>query len=128
MKLLLDTHILLWFQAGDPVLPKAAEQAIRSEANEAYVSMVSFWEIGLKHSIGKLPLRMPLDAFFDTITDAPFQILSLEQLHIVAASALPLHHRDPFDRMLIGQAKHEGMQLITVDAQFKSYDIPLIGL
>jgi PIN domain nuclease of toxin-antitoxin system len=59
MKLLLDTHILLWFQAGDPALPKAAEQAIRSEANEAYVSMVSFWEIGLKHSIGKLPLRMP---------------------------------------------------------------------
>jgi predicted nucleic acid-binding protein len=59
MKLLLDTHILLWFQAGEPALPKAAEQAIRSEANEAYVSMVSFWEIGLKHSIGKLPLRMP---------------------------------------------------------------------
>ncbi len=127
MKLLLDTHILLWFQAGDPALPKAAEQAIRSEANEAYVSMVSFWEIGLKHSIGKLPLRMTLDAFFNTITEASFQILALEQPHIVAASALPLHHRDPFDRMLIGQAKHEGMQLITVDAQFQAYDVPLIG-
>jgi PIN domain nuclease of toxin-antitoxin system len=127
MKLLLDTHILLWFQAGDPALPKAAEEAIRSEANEAYVSMVSFWEIGLKHSIGKLPLRMPLDAFFNTITEAPFQILAVEQPHIVEASALPLHHRDPFDRMLIGQAKHEAMQLITVDAQFQSYDVPLIG-
>lgn len=127
MKLLLDTHILLWFQAGDPALPKAAEEAIRSEANEAYVSMVSFWEIGLKHSIGKLPLRMPLDAFFNTITEAAFQILALEQPHIVEASALPLHHRDPFDRMLIGQAKHEGMQLITVDAQFQAYDVPLIG-
>lgn len=55
MKLLLDTLILLWFQAGDPALPQAAEEAIRSEANEAYVSMVSFWEIGLKHSIGKCP-------------------------------------------------------------------------
>ena len=127
MKLLLDTHILLWFQAGDPALPKEAEQAIRSEANDAYVSMVSFWEIGLKHSIGKLPLRMTLDAFFNTITEASFQILALEQPHIVAASALPLHHRDPFDRMLIGQAKHERMQLITVDAQFQAYDVPLIG-
>lgn len=128
MKVLLDTHVLLWFQAGDPALPKAAEQAIRSEANEAYVSMVSFWEIGLKHGIGKLPLRMPLDAFFNTITDAPFQVLPLERPHILAASALPLHHRDPFDRMLIAQAMHEGMQLITVDAQFRAYDVPLIGL
>jgi PIN domain nuclease of toxin-antitoxin system len=127
MKLLLDTHILLWFQAGDPALPKETEQAIRSEANEAYVSMVSFWEIGLKHSIGKLPLCMTLDAFFNTITEASFQILAVEQPHIVAASALPLHHRDPFDRMLIGQAKHEGMQLITLDAQFQAYDVPLIG-
>jgi PIN domain nuclease of toxin-antitoxin system len=128
MKLLLDTHILLWFQAGDPALPKAAEQAIRSETNEAYVSMVSFWEIGLKHSIGKLPLRMPLDAFFKTITDEPFQVVSLEKAHILAASALPLHHRDPFDRMLIAQAKQEGMHLVTVDTQFRRYDGPLIGL
>jgi PIN domain nuclease of toxin-antitoxin system len=128
MKLLLDTHILLWFQAGELALPKAAEQAIRSEANEAYVSMVSFWEIGLKHSIGKLPLRMPLDAFFNTITDAPFQVLPLSRSHILAASGLPLHHRDPFDRMLIAQAMHEGMQLITVDAQFRAYEVPLIGL
>ena len=128
MKVLLDTHILLGFQAGDPSLPKAAEQAIRSEANEAYVSMVSFWEIGLKYSIGKLPLRMPLDAFFNTITDAPFRLLPLERPHILAASALPLHHRDPFDRMLISQAKHEGMHLITVDAQFRMYEVPLIGL
>lgn len=128
MKLLLDTHVLLWFQAGDPALPQAAEQAIRSEANEAYVSMVSFWEIGLKHGIGKLPLGMPLDAFFQTITDAPFKVLPLERPHILGASALPLHHRDPFDRMIIAQARHEGMHLITVDAQFKAYDVPLIGL
>jgi len=128
MKLLLDTHVLLWFQAGDPALPQAAEQAIRSEANEAYVSMVSFWEIGLKHGLGKLPLRMPLDAFFNTITDAPFKVLPLERSHIVAASALPLHHRDPFDRMLIAQAKCEDMSMITVDAQYRLYDVPLIGL
>lgn len=128
MRLLLDTHDLLWFQAGDPALPQAAEQAIRSEANEAYVSMVSFWEIGLKHGIGKLPLGMPLDAFFQTITDAPFKVLPMKRPHILGASALPLHHRDPFDRMIIAQARHEGMHLITVDAQFKSYDVPLIGL
>ncbi len=128
MKLLLDTHVLLWFQAGDPALPQAAEKAIRSEANEAYVSIVSFWEFGLKHGIGKLPLSMPLDAFFQTITDAPFKVLQLERPHILGASALPLHHRDPFDRMIIAQAGYEGMHLITVDAQFKAYDVPLIGL
>ena len=127
MKLLIDTHILLWFQAGDAALPKAAEQAIRSEANEAFVSIVTFWEIGLKYSIGKLPLRIPLDAFFATITEAPFQILPLKSPHIVAASALPLHHRDPFDRMLIAQARYEGMHIITVDTQFKAYDVPLTG-
>ena len=98
------------------------------EANEAYVSMVSFWEIGLKHGLGKLPLRMPLDAFFDTIINAPFKVLPLERSHILVASALPLHHRDPFDRMIIAQARHEGMHLITVDAQFKAYDVPLIGI
>ncbi len=81
----------------------------------------------MKHSIGNLPLRMPLEAFFGTITDAPFHMLSLDGAHIVSASTLPLHHRDPFDRMLIGQAKHEGMQLITLDAQFQAYDVPLIG-
>jgi PIN domain nuclease of toxin-antitoxin system len=128
MRVLLDTHILLWGQAGDPALPKEAEKAIRSEGNEAWVSVVSFWEIGLKHSVGKLPLLMPLDAFFQTILDANFMVLPLDPGHIVAASTLPLHHRDPFDRMLIGQAKHEGMQLITVDAQFKAYNVPLIGL
>lgn len=128
MKLLLDTHVLLWFQASDPAMPKEAEDAIRSENNEAYVSIVSFWEIGLKYSIGKLPLRMPLEAFFTTITDAPFNVLPLERPHILASASLPLHHRDPFDRMLIAQAKHEGMHLVTVDAQFKAYNVPLIGM
>jgi PIN domain nuclease of toxin-antitoxin system len=109
-------------------LPKEAELAIRFEGNEAWVSVVFSWEIGLKHSIGKLPLLMPLDAFFQTILDANFMVLPLQLTHIVAASTLPLNHRDPFDRMLIGQAKHEGMHLITVDAQFKAYDVPLIGL
>jgi PIN domain nuclease of toxin-antitoxin system len=78
MRVLLDTHVLLWGQAGDPALPKEAEKAIRSEGNEAWVSVVSFWEIGLKHSIGKLPLLMPLDAFFQTIFDAHFMVLPLD--------------------------------------------------
>jgi len=128
MRVLLDTHILLWGQAGDPALPKEAERAIKAEGNEAWVSVVSFWEIGLKHSIGKLPLHIPLEAFFQTILDAHFMVLPLDPVHIVAASALPLHHRDPFDRMLIAQAMHEGMHLITVDAQFRAYDVPLISL
>jgi len=128
MKLLLDTHVLLWFQADDPALPGPIRTAIRSAANESFVSMVSLWEIGVKHGIGKLPLRMPLDAFFSTITDAPFRILGLEREHIVTASALPLDHRDLFDRMLIGQALQEGMSVVTVDQQFGKYTVPMIGL
>ena len=128
MRVLLDTHILLWGQAGDPAMPKEAERAIKAGGNEAWVSVVSFWEIGLKHSICKLPLHIPLEAFFQTILDAHVMVLPLDPAHIVAASVLPLHHRDPFDRMLIAQAMHEGMHLITVDAQFRAYDILLIGL
>ncbi len=128
MKLLLDTHVLLWFQAEDPALPKAIEAVIRSKSNDAYVSLISFWEIGLKHGIGKLPLHMPLDEFFTTITDAHFKVLPLERPHIVTAASLPLHHRDPFDRMLIAQAKYEGMTMVTVDPYFQAYEVPVVGL
>ncbi len=86
MKLLLDTHVLLWFQADHPALPSPIRSAIRSLPGRSYVSIVSLWEIGLKHGIGKLPLRMPLDDFFATITKARFQILPLQPSNIVAAS------------------------------------------
>lgn len=128
MKLLLDTHILLWFQAGDPALPKATEQAIRSEANEAYCehglllgdrSEAQHREASSSHAARCVLPDHHGCALPDT---------ALGKTAHSAASALPLHHRDPFDRMLIAQAKQEGMHLITVDAQFRAYDVPMIGL
>ncbi|MBK6543336.1 MAG: type II toxin-antitoxin system VapC family toxin [Flavobacteriales bacterium] len=108
MRVLLDTHILLWGQAGDPALPKEAERAIKAEGNEAWVSVVSFWEIGLKHSFGKLPLHIPLEAFFQTILDAHFMVLP-DPAHTLPHPSFRSTTAHPFDRMLIAQAMHEGM-------------------
>ena len=128
MRVLLDTHILLWYQASDKTLSRKARAAIESDDNDSVVIIVSFWEIGIKHSIGKLPLRMPLNDFFLTIQDAGFPLLGLQSEHILSVAVLPHHHRDPFDRMLIAQAKHEGMHLLSADPHFRSYDVPLADL
>jgi PIN domain nuclease of toxin-antitoxin system len=128
MRVLLDTHILLWYQAADKTLSPNARAVIESDDNDSVVSIVSFWEIGIKHSIGKLPLRMPLNDFFLTIQDAGFPLLGLQREHILSAAVLPHLHRDPFDRMLIAQAKQEGMHLLAADPHFKLYDVPLVDL
>lgn len=128
MKVLLDTHVLLWYQAWDKALTRKAREVIESTDNNSVVSMVSFWEIGIKHSLGKLPLRMSLADFFLTIQDAGFPLVGLQSDHILSAASLPHHHRDPFDRMLIAQAKYEGMHLLTADPHFKLYDVPLVDL
>jgi PIN domain nuclease of toxin-antitoxin system len=105
MRVLLDTHMLLWYHAADKDLPKYANAIIRSEENQCYVSIVSLWEISVKHSLGKLPLRVPLREFIALIHAAGFRSLELLSEHVITAATLPLHHRDPFDRMLIAQAK-----------------------
>lgn len=125
MKLLLDTHVLLWFQASDPRLTKATENVIRSVNNEAHVSIISFWEISVKHRLGKLPLQMALPRFFNTVLEAGFSVMPLRTDHIVVQASLPFHHRDPFDRMLIAQASHEGMHLLTADRQLDAYGVTL---
>ena len=127
MKVLLDTHVLLWFQANDPALPMKARKIIESKGNDCVVSIVSLWEISIKHSIGKLPLRMPLSAFFNTISAADLRTLPLLREHLLELPELPHHHRDPFDRILIAQANYEGMHILTADKHFKAYDVKLVG-
>lgn len=126
MKILLDTHILLWYHAGDNSLPAKADAAIRSRSNTCYISIISLWEISLKHSLGKLPLKVSLAEFISLIQLAGFRSLGLQHEHVLASSGLPFHHRDPFDRMLIAQAKHEKMHLLSVDPHFKQYDVDLL--
>ena len=122
MSLLLDTHILLWWLADSPRLSKKARKAIQ-DAETVWVSAVSAWEIALKRSRGLLEAPDNLEA---TLRARDMQALPLTIAHAAAAGKLPLHHRDPFDRMLIAQALVESLTLLTADPQQTAYDAPVI--
>jgi PIN domain nuclease of toxin-antitoxin system len=118
MRLLLDTHILLWWLANSPSLPQRARDLISDPANAVFVSAVSLWEIWLKHSLGKLIL--PPD-FQERLAGEAFENLPLLASHTRAVASLPWHHRDPFDRMLIAQASTTELTLISADEAVASY-------
>ena len=124
MRLLLDTHAFLWYITDDPRLSSVSAEAIQDEANEVFLSVVSVWEALAKHQLGKLPLPTPADDYLKSrreqhnIASLPFDEPSLAHL-----LRLPLHHRDPFDRMLICQALQHGLQVLTSDALFDKYPI-----
>jgi PIN domain nuclease of toxin-antitoxin system len=122
LNLLLDTHILLWWLADSPRLSKKARRAIE-ESGAVFVSAVSAWEIELKRARGLLRAPNNLEA---TLRARDLQTLSLTVPHAVAAGRLPLHHRDPFDRMLVAQASLESLTLLTVDKQQAAYGVPVI--
>jgi len=126
MNVLLDTHILLWFQGMDRRLSKEVRGNIEYGEHDYYVSQVSYWEIAIKVSIKKLTLDRDLRTTFQLVEDAGFRVLPLTNDHFLQVAMLPLHHRDPFDRMLIAQAKAEEMQLLTVDPHFALYEVPLL--
>jgi len=123
MNLLLDTHALLWWLSDDPTLSSAARDAIAEPGNPVYVSAVSIWEMRIKEAIGKLSL--PSD-FADVLTAQPFADLPMTAVHAHAVADLPMHHRDPFDRMLIAQAAVESLVVVTRDGAFESYGVELL--
>jgi PIN domain nuclease of toxin-antitoxin system len=125
MKLLLDTQALLWFVEGNAALSAAARAAIEDAANAKFVSHATAWEIAIKISLGKLKLAVPFEEFFPGVLLANgFEELALTFRHCQELLALPFHHRDPFDRMIVAQAKVEGMTIITIDPQFGAYGVP----
>jgi len=124
MRLLLDTHSLLWWLAGDAALSTTARAAIADSANEVFVSAASAWEIGTKHRIGKLPGVGPLVAAFPAaIADQGFQPLPITLRHGQLAGTLPGPHRDPFDRMLIAQSMLEDLVLVSNETVFEPYGV-----
>jgi len=127
MRLLVDTHVFLWFILDDPRIATTARPLLVSPDHERSISIASVWEVAIKYGLGKLQLVGGLPGFFREIEQANFDILDIAPGHIMDLATLPLHHRDPFDRMLIAQAKHEGMHLLTADPLFSAYDVPLIG-
>ncbi len=122
MRLLLDTHIFLWYVANDPRLAQAWRQAIRDSRNEVYLSVVSLWEAVIKYHTGSLPLpEAPVTYFPRQRRMHHILSLSIEEEDVSQVALLPLLHRDPFDRLLIGQAIQQGLTLVTVDASVQAY-------
>ena len=122
MKLLLDSHVLLWWEARDERLGKAVAGAIAT-ATEVFVSAASVWEVLIKRSLGKLELTGSLS---DAIEAAGFAHMAITARHAEEAAHLPLLHRDPFDRMLVAQARLEGCTLVTHDERLARYQVPVL--
>lgn len=124
MRLLLDTHILIWWLADDPALPAAAGAVIENRSSEVFVSAASIWEIGIKCALGRLDF--PMDRVDDVLADAGFTPLGIDVAHAVRAGALPPHHQDPFDRMLVAQAQHEGLTIVSADPKIRLYAVAVL--
>lgn len=122
MKLLLDTHVVLWWRTDSPRLGRDARNAIAS-ADVVWVSAVSGWEVAIKQALGKLRLR---GQFAALVAAGGLSELALSLRHADTLADLPLHHADPFDRMLIAQASVERLTVVTHDRQFERYDVPVL--
>lgn len=118
MKFLLDTHILLWWMQDSPELPPEARDLVRDPANTIFVSAVNLWEIRIKEAIGKI--RLPAN-FDEVLAKEEFETIALTADHVSELARLPLLHRDPFDRILIAQARATRITLLTADSEIASY-------
>ena len=120
---LLDTHPLLWELAGDERVPSWLREAIDRDASRFGVSDVCLWEVAIKRSVGKLKASADLP---QTITELGFARIAITRSQVWAVGDLPLHHRDPFDRLLIAQAQELALPLITGDAAMSAYGVPTL--
>ena len=121
MKFLLDTHALLWWLADDDQLGGAAGEAIADPANDILISMVSLWEIAVKVRIGKL--QADIEEIISAVQREGFTVLDVGMAHLVALAGLPMHHRDPFDHLLIAQAITEDATLMSEDRNAARYPV-----
>jgi len=123
VNLLLDTHVLLWWLDDHPALTTSCRSAMADGNNLVFVSAAVIWEIRIKQALGKL--KIP-SAFREILDQQSFNWLSITVEHAHALESLPAHHRDPFDRMLAAQARVEGFTVVTHDAVFRKYKIPVM--
>lgn len=127
MRLLLDTHVFLWYITADPRLPPAYEAAIRDPGNEVYLSAAAVWEAVIKQGLGKLPLPRPAAEYLPEQRDRHgIQPLPVDEGAMPHLAGLPPLHRDPFDRVMVAQALQHGMTLLSVDADVIAYTVPVL--
>jgi PIN domain nuclease of toxin-antitoxin system len=127
VKVLLDTHAFLWFDAAPEKLSNTAAEVLRNPDHEIYLSIASVWEIQIKTQLRRLELRVPLGSLVQSqCTTNNIRVLPIELQHLYALADLPPHHNDPFDRLLLAQARAENFSLMSNDAALAAYDAQLI--
>jgi PIN domain nuclease of toxin-antitoxin system len=127
MRLLLDTHVFIWWADQQESLSANVLSALENEANELLLSVASVWEIQIKFQLGKLKLSTPLRELVDSQVETnDLRILPVELAHVLVLDTLPFHHKDPFDRLLIAQCIHEDVTLVSADREFAAYSVRLL--
>ncbi len=122
-RFLLDTHIFLWLIQGDPQLSQRVRSIISEDASQLNFSVVSIWEIAIKLNIGKLKIEHSIEDIYQLLAQLKIEILPIERLDLDRYLKLPLHHRDPFDRLIISQAIERELILISADGSFEPYPV-----
>ena len=124
MRLLLDTHAFLWFILDDRQLSAEADRLISDPNHEIEVSPASYWEIAIKIKLGKYSLPQPYQSFMEThIAVNEFKILPILPIHTALLTTMELHHKDPFDRLLLAQALTENIPIVSADTHFDAYGV-----
>ena len=126
MRILLDTHILCWSLSEPEKLNSIVREILDDNDNELWVSDISFFELSIKMNIGKFTYQGGLQELLNDFSKMKIETLQMNSWHLLTYVQLPPHHKDPFDRLLIAQAKAEGMKMVTNDKEFKKYDLEII--
>jgi PIN domain nuclease of toxin-antitoxin system len=121
-RLLLDTHAFIWLATGDIRVRERTRDVVKDVRTELHLSVASVWELAIKSSLGKVKLEVPLAALVDSqVVALRVNLLDVQRAHALLVEELPYHHRDPFDRMLVAQAIHEGLAILSGDDAFDDY-------
>lgn len=127
MRVLLDTHVFLWWIEGDRALPAKARAAVANRDNECLFSLVSVWELAIKSGLGKVKLAVPVQRYVvENVAANGFGLLDIRMAHVGRVESLVKHHGDPFDRLLIAQALEEKLPVVTADPIFRDYGVKRI--